>query len=1207
MTGGRPPKGDRQRHPELEELAEWFAQAFRKAGYRSPGAVVQDEVAPKRVVYGIHNAAELPRLQQVKAYAVALGREPAEVLPLWVHAREAMDRTAEAAREAKEPQLTSWAELPQPSLSLKTLLEAQARAVERLPYDTLDVEEPPLSAVYVRQRVRASRDAVPETTERRRGEPRSEPDRNADSEPDRNADSEPDRNAEPPRVEARMPVHDALARHEHLLITGEPGAGKSTLTSHLAWTLARIWTRQETSLSAPLKEPVLPVRIAAHTLVGESASWSATLDRAVRRSMGSSLVADPAPWLFRGRVHGARWLVLLDGLDEITDHDARRAVIRTIAQFARTDSDYRFVITSRSLPDAELSPLRTVAFGDYMLEPFGPEELREFAASWFAAQFGDEQASSAADRFLKETEDSRLRELVSNPLLATIAAVNATISPSRPLPTNRVSLYQAFFARLLVQGARHSSTGRSALRHRLRDEPDRLELHLWLDSNKRAMLRMLGRHRLEKKGPLLDAAADWVRGQIPALVDRLPDWQDDLSGFLRGTGLLVGAENGFRFLHHSFAEYFAAESYAAEARADFPELESWFWRAVQDDDQTLAVFVLCLWADRPDCDPDLVAERLLSGTAGGNERPLLAGLLLAEGVRFGAAASQQLVERLVGIACSGWDRDDQAEAFKVLGGLGHVPTVADRLEDMARSVDMPVEERLLALRAFSRFGPADVAEELLIGVLGGVYDSLDKAAEIACVLGPSAKEAVRRRALAVMSSPAVYPSMTGFVLEALAQMDMSEDVEQLAGTVLADHSVRSTTVGKATEAWMTVTPEATRSQVAEQVVELVLRRPACDSLSCMSAGKVLEKFDEQQAAAELARHLLASDQLWTDPLDWATATLIAVCGDESRPVLVSALERSSPDLGHYPWIPARLRAALTGLGGRAEAAAWARDMLDRSGEFIGYADESVATWLRAEGLSAVEHIMEHTSRGRRVLPHDRPEMARVLLDAGAPAEACEVAELALRTPNALEDGYETAAQILIKVRGISAAELFPDIWKSTPMLAVNSNWLQGVIKALPACTEQADRLLPVISELSRCLIALPSADGKAVMSGLRALLSVEGAAAVPLAVRVAVERCWLSWDQIREVAGHCAALGRRDAAMTVWRHVLSQSDSNGNLEVALFADMQAAGATAEAITWITDILSEEAPHPSRSLRLRQLLAWLEEGERSYPAALPAGP
>ncbi|AZP20376.1 hypothetical protein EJC51_32445 [Streptomyces aquilus] len=1183
MPGGRPPKGDQQRHPELEELADWFTQAVEGAGYQSLNAVVRADLATRNVVYGISNATRLYAIRQVKAYAVALGRDPAEVEPIWTRAKEAMDRAADAARTAHAPKLTSWSELPLPSLSLKTLLEAQARAVERLPYDMLGVEEPPLSMVYVRQRVRTPRTISPGTAEHHAGEPRDEPNAGADS----------------LRVEARLPVQDALARHEHLLITGEPGAGKSTLTSHLAWTLARIWLRQETSASAPVSEPVVPVRVAAHTLVGEAASWSKTLDRAVRRSMGASLIADPAPWLFQGRVNGARWLILLDGLDEITDYDARKAVVKSIAQYARTSGDYRFVITSRPLPEAELAPLRTATLGEYALDLFGAEELREFADKWFHAQFEDPHpAQAAADRFRKDTDDSRLRELVRNPLLATIAAVSATVSPHRPLPTNRVSLYESFLDRLLIQGTSDDRTGPSALRRRLHDDPDRLALHLWLGRHKRAVLRVLGRHRLETDGPLLVAAANWVRKNAPMSLDGLPGWRDDLPDFLRGTGLLVSEENGFRFLHHSFAEYFAAEAYAADMPTDFPDFESWFWRAAQDDDQTLAVFVLCLWAKREECDPDLLADRLHSGAAGGHHRPLVAGLLLAEGVQFGEQHCHRLIERLTYIARCTWNATAREAAFDALGSLGHIPGVAERLKDIAEQVHLAGADRLLAIRALSRFRPAAVSEELLRDVLGGIHNWLDKAAEVAVTLGPWAMEAVGDRAREVLGHPAESPSVAGAAAEALARLDLAEDVDRLARTALADHTLRSDTVRQLTESWLTTAPHGTTDQVAASIVALILERPAFDMFSYVAAGEVLVKFGEIAAAVQLARKLLASYPVWPKPLDWAAETLIKAQGQEALAEIKDTFAHCSADSGHYPWVASQLSAALAKLDAAEDAVAWARKALGQPGWYLGYADDPAEAWLAAEGPSAAEAVMRATDRGRRVLSHDRSSVAQALFDAGARDEADEIAELALRTPNAYyRENYERAVRIIVKTRGVAAGEDLLEIWRSTPALGVNSHWLWAVTSALPDCKQERDRLLPVLSELGRALVALPSADRPAVMAGLRTLLEVEGTDAVPLAVHTATQQTWLSWDHTRELAAECAALGRRDAAMHLWRHMLEQAEALDGLYFTLLYDMQAADATRDAATWTRELLEKGGLRPARATRFRRLLAWIEAEEQ----------
>lgn len=157
---------------------------------------------------------------------------------------------------------------------------------------------------------------------------------------------------------AAMAVLDALEQHSHLLVTGEPGAGKSTMTSYLARSLSRLWLRKDSAVDAPITEPVVPLRVFARSL-NSSGSWSAVLAEAACHSLGRGLLEDPDPGLFAGRIQGARWLVLVDGLDEIPDPRLRGGVIRSIAQHARPDSDYRFVLTTRALPESELAPLRT--------------------------------------------------------------------------------------------------------------------------------------------------------------------------------------------------------------------------------------------------------------------------------------------------------------------------------------------------------------------------------------------------------------------------------------------------------------------------------------------------------------------------------------------------------------------------------------------------------------------------------------------------------------------------------------------------------------------------------------------------------------------------------------------------------------------------------------------------------------------------------
>ncbi|MFD8489478.1 hypothetical protein [Streptomyces sp. NPDC059712] len=1183
MAGGRPPKGDQQRYPELEELAEWFCQAVTDAGYESLNAVVRAEIAHKNVVYGVCNASRMVKPEVAQSFAVALGRAPSDVMPVWTRAKEALDRAQSAAKQAQVPKLSSWTELPLPSLMVRNLLEAQAKAVERLPYDMLGVTEPPLSAVYVRQRIRVPVAVGHGLTDKevRSGEGTGTPALMAAS-----------RGDDTQRTETHLPVPKALARHKHLLITGEPGAGKSTLSSHLAWSLSRIWLREETSLEAPVDEPLLPIRVAARTLLGDTGSWSAILGRAARRSLGHSLIADPDPGLFRGRVQGARWLVLVDGLDEVADRASRAEVIRMIVQHARKDGDYRFVITSRPLPDGELAPLRGSPVGEYTMEPFGTEELKGFAGKWFAAQYEDKaSARAAAERFLEEVKDGRLEELVRNPLLATIAAVNATADPTNPLPTSRLSLYQRFFGHLLSR----RDGGRAELRRRYELVPERLALHLWLDKEKRRLLGVLGRRRLEGEDSLFEAALSWVREHGHAHL-ALEDWQTEVRDFLQGTGLLVQEQHEYRFLHHSFAEFFAAQSYAERIGPDFPDLESWILRAFNEDKQTLAMFVLCLWAEREECEADRIADQLRTGAAGGHDRPLLAGLLLAEGVRFGEENRRRLVERLENMGCCAYDESDQKEAFAALGALGAEPGVLGRLERIARSEFLDGGKRLLAVEAFSRCGPANVAEELLEEVLSGVSRWLGRAARVAVALGDRARELVRRRAWELAAEPGRNSWDSSLAAQALAQMEMREDAVRLARKVLQDPSAGPNSLQRAAEAWLSAMPGE-----AQQLAEIVLAWPPTDQASHMAVGKELEKSGEIQAAAPIALQLLRSPTIDLPTTKWAASLWTKAQGQEARSELLTAFEHSKADTGHYLWVPASLQRALAGLGDVRGAVDWAREVQGDSRWGTHGAGHAVQTWLEAEGLPAVDGVMECVARGTSLAPYDRSVVAEALLDSGALAEAGELAELTLRTPYCSKGGYEQATRVLLKARGGEAAGHLPEIWDCTPALADNSDWLQGVLQVLP---QQEDHL-EVTCVLARQLVALPAGAGDDVLRGLRVLLSLEGREAVPYVIDTVLTHPWVNWFQVCNVATELAALGERDAALRLWKHALGFKGAPDGAELSLLIDVQAAGLDAEAADHIEKLITDPDTHAPRRLRLRQLLAWLKAaGDGPEPGSLP---
>lgn len=1180
MAGGRPPKhGGVERYPELEELAAWFRRAMADAGYDTPNAVVNAEIAHKNVVYGVVNAARFVKLEHVRALAVGLGRDPAEVVPLWQRAKEAVDRAAAARQDAEAPRLTSWTQLPVPTLAVRNLVEAQSKAVERLPYAMLGVEEPPLSALYVRQQIRAAGTGAPDDSRSGGGETGQHlPEAERDGKPQNVPDSV-------------LPVPDALARHEHLLLTGEPGAGKSTLSSHLAWTLARVWLREETALEAPLDEPVVPVRIAARSLVGRSGAWSGVLCEAVRLSLGNSLVTEPDRALFAGRPEGARWLVMVDGLDEIADRDARTDVIRTLAQHARTGSDYRFVVTTRPLPEAELAPLRGSLVGAYRIEEFGPGELRDFAGKWFAAQHADdgddgERARAAADRFLKETEDSRLHELVRNPLLATLAAVNATVEPARPLPTSRLSLYQHFCDRLLTRGM-SDARARADVRRRYQDDPERCALHLWLHAHQRELLGALGRCRVEGETSLRERALEWVTEQEGPL---LVGGESEVREFLQGTGLLFGGEDDLRFLHHSFAEFIAAEAYAREIPPGFPDVEDWVRRAFKGDERTLAIFVFCLWSQRPECEADSIAARLLGGAGGGHERVLLAGTLMAEGVWLSDGNRAAVLTGLEAIGRNALDASDKDRAFEALGALGQQPDVLRRLERIAIAEHLGPMLRLRAVEAYSRAGEPETAERLLRDCLGWLYDPLPRAARVACALGESARSAVRERARAMLDEQDTDAYERSYAAETLEGLGLCGEAIGLARQVLADPWAARGPLRRATETWIKAAGQGDLSDIAE----LAVRRSERDHSGTLAIAEALKSNGEPEGAAHVAGGILRQAVFQSHQLTPAAGIWIDVRGDEGWDTLSQAVEESSGRRG-WLWICGGLLCAAAGRVTRADIAAHARNLLIGGGRYGEPGTGDVLTaWLKAEGRSAVAPVMELTCGGTDLRQMDQAVTAEALLEAGAGAEAAELAELALRTPMGNQYFYAKAVKVLLKAHGDSAAGLLEAIWSDSPELACNQAWLEGVLNELPQHEEVSlDR---TVCHFAREVLGLPAANSGLALLAWRRLVAIEGHDAVPELVRAAKECVKLCVLHMSDAARELAAMGERSAALEVWRYTIDLPFPRARVPLQVLLDLQAAGATEEAAGWLRELIADPGTYGPRRLWLRQMLAWLTTAE-----------
>ncbi|RLK58132.1 NACHT domain-containing protein [Actinokineospora cianjurensis] len=725
------------------------------------------------------------------------------------------------ARPAHPP-LTSWADLPAVDEDLHDLLDVQQDAFDTLPYRLLDITPPELSQIYVQQRIRANA-------------PGQDPD-------------------DAPIAERVLSATEALDTESHVVITGEPGAGKSTLGQMYVQRICAYWLGK-VRMAPPLREPVLPVRIPARALAADS-SWSELVAAGVRQVLGGMLATPPDPALFARRTLGARWLVFVDGLDEIIDTGTRERVIRTIVARMRRGTDHRIVVTTRPLPRSEMAMFDRVGAQIYAIQPFGVLELEEFARAWFRAQDSITAQDRATD-FIRQVRDGRLREIVRNPLLATIAAITFTLSPDRELPRSMTSLYARFMDHLLTDNANGRRTVAELAASR---EPRRAELVRWVDERRVELIEHLARHVLESEGSLAESARKWVTDHH----DGEPaGWAEDLLTVLTSSGILVRIEGDLRFLHHSFAEFLAARSHAQEIDPEFTELDRWISRATWEAQRGFAIFTFLLWGRENKI--DRVIERLLDGDA---NSVAVAGRLLTGDIPVAEEVAAPVLNRLVDLLIgAGLDRAPASECReigRVLAGIGMHEWIAEGrlrlLRDDAR-IAMPI--RVESAIVLGRLGWAgavgwleDLAaevepqhvEHIVLGLIDLVPDGRDRAERLLLAAGYGAEYALTLTVATMLLTIERGPAAADLVRDLVRRMRTDTSL----GHRMPVQAVTTTAPLRTMDSWFDHRPNW------DDLVR-VARGSHCPAEARWAAEHALACSDDHDAVAEAIKVLVEHD------------------------------------------------------------------------------------------------------------------------------------------------------------------------------------------------------------------------------------------------------------------------------------------------------------------------------------------------------------
>ena len=383
---------------------------------------------------------------------------------------------------------------------------------------------------------------------------------------------------------------DVLAENSPLMLLGDPGIGKSTFLNYVAWLLSRpaenaLIDRMGWRLPLPMVLRELPVRGVT--------DFDGLLEAFLGREMSAPLREDGGRYLRQALADGQAFL-LLDGIDELGDREARENLRSAVFDGMLRYPDCRWLLTSRIVgydevpfdsahrprnespfpeePDGGLRdtiphrrprgllPMRPESRGGQLpvryIAPFDDRRIAAFARNWYVRREASaSRASANADHLVRAVHaDESILRLARVPNLLTMMALIHRIEAT--LPHGRALLYER-----IAEAYLESIDKFRGIESSPHDLP-----------RKKGWLARVGfemqRRRIEEGRPnetniLVDAATvrEWLSeemGRSDALSDT-PSAEEFLKVTGRRSGLfLPRGEGRYAFVHLSFQEYFAA-------------------------------------------------------------------------------------------------------------------------------------------------------------------------------------------------------------------------------------------------------------------------------------------------------------------------------------------------------------------------------------------------------------------------------------------------------------------------------------------------------------------------------------------------------------------------------------------------------------------------------------------------------------------------